>query len=548
MSRWRFLLLAWIGGMLLSCSLLSERGGQETQPMPSATQAALAVSPTALPTQPLATALPSEKAPSPSPSPISPTATARPHCTLTAKEPLTVYRRPSREAQLSGRLPAGTTLQALYRTPEGWYGFDPGPIFPKDEEKVGMVRLRWVAGEDVQASEACAQLPVTPALPAEGCLMGAAQPVPIFAQASEFDQVATLTPETYALVLARSVVDETRLQVQLPDGTLGWIDLELSSQDIALDGPCDQLPLMSERGATPAPTPSPTAMAVLQEQGHEARIRFAPGAVRWERFLIPQVDTYVFHAAKGQSVGIAVVQGRNLAPVTLALQKPDGTFLQTLEDGRSNWRGLILEEGDYRIQVAFQGFLEGAVLQVHAYPPLDQYQQLSDPALGYTLFYDPADFGPSPGWVADEWKERTGGQAQCLDIITPELMEHTNLSEARVCIGELAIPQTEHPEEACFQASVPHEGMHKRDAGTWWVNGVGYRFLSTFDAGAGQAYDTHIFRTYVNDRCVAIVLFTHSSNIGNYDPAAGVHEFDYRLLWDVFERLFYTLRWSNTQP
>ncbi len=536
MPRFRLLLFyVGIGGLLLACGLLPERLVQEQVASPSGAATQLSVLPSATPE-------PMKPPVTVSPSPL-PMATAQSTCILVAKDRLVVYRRPSREADLSAILPPGTQIQALYRTADGWYGFDPGPVIPED--KRGLARIRWVAANDVEIQGDCGQLTLVPSPPAHTCLAGIEGLAVIRPRPDDSEhELGFLEEDDLAIVVARDPGGEW-LKVRLPDEhTEGW----LNAYDVSLDGPCKDLPLMAPDQAEISPTPQSTPTAQVLLQGHQARILFAPGAVAWERPLIPGVEDYVFQAASGQTVGIAVVRGGTFVPVTLALQAPDGKPLLSLQEGRDNWHGLLLQDGDYHLTVKAQGFLEGAVLQIHAYPPLAQHQQLADPDLGYTLFYDPTVFGPGPGWAGEEWDEKTGVRAQCLDVIAPEFVQNTDLSEARVCIGPLRIPQSDQPEEACFQTTVPYEGVNKEDKGTWWVNGVAYRFKHTGEGAAGQAYGMDVFYTYVNGRCVAVSFFTHFGSIGEYERSLGAHECDWEKLWGAFERLFFTLRWPHLHP
>jgi len=56
------------------------------------------------------------------------------------------------------------------------------------------------------------------------------------------------------------------------------------------------------------------------------------------------------------------------------------------------------------------------------------------------------------------------------------------------------------------------------------INGVSWRFGTTTGVGAGQIYDSKVYRTISNDRCFEAVLTVHTGNIGNYEPP--VQEFD----------------------
>jgi hypothetical protein len=55
----------------------------------------------------------------------------------------TVYVKPNQPA-VFGTLPAGSTVQILAHTTDGWDGFDPGVA---QAGNTGLDRLRWIGGE-----------------------------------------------------------------------------------------------------------------------------------------------------------------------------------------------------------------------------------------------------------------------------------------------------------------------------------------------------------------------------------------------------------------
>jgi hypothetical protein len=89
--------------------------------------------------------------------------------------------------------------------------------------------------------------------------------------------------------------------------------------------------------------------------------------------------------------------------------------------------------------------------------------------------------------------------------------------------------------QQCLSKDLP-ENATKFDE-TQEINGTTFYFATGKGAGAGNIYDTRIFRTLRNGSCFEIIETLHTGNIGNYDPGT-VKEVAPTPIW---ERLYQVL-------
>ena len=163
-------------------------------------------------------------------------------CELVVSKEITAYTRPSLQATVFGKLPAGERVPVSATTADGWLGFDPGVA---QAANVGPFRLRWVQRKDVQSNVAtegaCGNLPVVASLPPTACFQMFMEEAKIYAAANPTSAVVVTTkPEDYAQVIA---ANDKWLQLDLNVGSLkinkqGWI----ARADANFNGPCDKLP------------------------------------------------------------------------------------------------------------------------------------------------------------------------------------------------------------------------------------------------------------------------------------------------------------------
>lgn len=68
-------------------------------------------------------------------------------------------------------------------------------------------------------------------------------------------------------------------------------------------------------------------------------------------------------------------------------------------------------------------------------------------------------------------------------------------------------------------------------------NGVAYSVASSTGAAAGNMYEEQVWAVTGSKPCTAVRYFIHSSNIGNFDPASGIREFDRLTLLNAFDEI-----------
>ncbi len=491
---------------------------------------------TGAPPPPTAGPTPAAPTPQPPPPTNTPAQNSGGACTLTATAPIQAYTRPSAQAQVFGTLGSGEQVQALYRTPDGWYGFEPGVA---QAGNVGIFRMRWIyGGKDVQMSGNCAQLPLAPPLPAGVCFFMAMDTTPVYAlQGQNLQQIGSLAANQYAAVMGRGPGNWVEINLDSGQNDLhgqGWASLATGG----LNGPCDNLPQVQAAfpGAAaptspPPPTAAPTAAptAVPTPQSNEVRIRFAMGAITWQA-PITGSGAFVFDAMQGQSAEILVLQGNQPADAALALAAPNGQPLQTYNIGRPDWRGVLPQNGDYHLSIAAPNGLAGLTLRVTIYPLPHEPKPVLDTGVGFKLTYDGEYFHPQkPGVFPNE--------VFGLNLAYTDFFMNTNLEEAYFVMGLEPINDA----DTCLNA--PPEGIAIQDAvGTWRVNGVDYRYYIGEEGAAGSLYHADIFRTYIHSRCITVYLYTHTTNINNYTPGS-VTPYDKEGVQDQLKRVFFTLQW-----
>ena len=162
-------------------------------------------------------------------------------CELVVSKEITVYTRPSLQATVFGKLPAGERTSVSATTADGWLGFDPGVA---QAANVGPFRLRWVQGKDVQSNGstegACGNLPVVASLPPTACFQMFMEDTKVYSQANSTSPiVVTAKSEDYAQIIA---ANDKWLQLDLNVGSLktnkqGWI----VRTDANFNGACDTL-------------------------------------------------------------------------------------------------------------------------------------------------------------------------------------------------------------------------------------------------------------------------------------------------------------------
>lgn len=88
--------------------------------------------------------------------------------------------------------------------------------------------------------------------------------------------------------------------------------------------------------------------------------------------------------------------------------------------------------------------------------------------------------------------------------------------------------------EECLKLNLPEGSTGFSDTDKVTINKVGFYETSGNGAGAGNFYESKIYRTYHNDFCFEIGETIHTSNIENYTPGT-VTEVDKNPIWQKLD-------------
>ena len=165
-------------------------------------------------------------------------------CTMTTTGSVTLYDRPSTEAQIFSEVGAGTSAVVTGRTADGWVGFDPGIA---QAANIGVFRLRWAFFDDVSLTGACVDVPELTWLPEPDlCYTMPMDSVNVYTGTNTSASIlATLEPEDFASVSGYTT--DGWAQVDLGAGNTGLTGIGWMQQsDLNLNGgTCDELPTVS---------------------------------------------------------------------------------------------------------------------------------------------------------------------------------------------------------------------------------------------------------------------------------------------------------------
>ncbi len=76
------------------------------------------------------------------------------------------------------------------------------------------------------------------------------------------------------------------------------------------------------------------------------------------------------------------------------------------------------------------------------------------------------------------------------------------------------------------------------------INGTVFKFATTTDVGAGNIYDSQIYRAQYKQRCYEFALTVHTGNIHNY-PSGTVAEFGQPRAFSILDQIFETVKFTN---
>jgi hypothetical protein len=164
-------------------------------------------------------------------------------CQLAALTDVTIYYRPSTDAEVFSLQPAGFTQQLYARTADGWLGFDPGVA---QAANIGSFRLRWVAPGTQTLSGGCSVLPVVWGPPPGICFDQPMEVTNIYASPDATSEVLTQLEVGEFAAIIGVTSDGDWLSVDLGPGNTGLSIIGWAPGSTAnVNGPCDNLPIVT---------------------------------------------------------------------------------------------------------------------------------------------------------------------------------------------------------------------------------------------------------------------------------------------------------------
>ena len=172
----------------------------------------------------------------------TPTVTPSGPCVATAPSDVTIYERPSFEADVFSTLSAGETTELHGETDGGWLGFDPGIA---QAANIGPFRLRWIHQGEVTLSGDCSSLPEFWAPPPGICFDMPMEDVDVHTSPDASSAVlVVLHVEEFAAVIGVSGTGWAKVDLA-PGNTgstvVGWVE----ENTMNMNGPCDSLPTVT---------------------------------------------------------------------------------------------------------------------------------------------------------------------------------------------------------------------------------------------------------------------------------------------------------------
>ena len=153
--------------------------------------------------------------------------------------------------------------------------------------------------------------------------------------------------------------------------------------------------------------------------------------------------------------------------------------------------------------------------------------------VAYPLDFFGTSFQPLP---TEAWSQNSFGISgmKFLELDIPKAFEpQTNFDDAKLTIGRSANAGKE-----CLAPSM--EGPSSFSTTT--INGVDFAKFEISNAGAGNLYQSTLYRTLHNGQCYAVEYTIHSSQLGNYPPEYHLRQFDSTKLTDVLDRIVGTFK------
>lgn len=114
----------------------------------------------------------------------------------------------------------------------------------------------------------------------------------------------------------------------------------------------------------------------------------------------------------------------------------------------------------------------------------------------------------------------------------------TNFSDAGVAVSM----QSTASLKQCLQINLPENAKGFKE--TRDINGTTFYIGQATGVGAGNIYNSRVYRAYRNNSCYEIEETIHTSNIGNYEPGT-VKEVDPNPVWERLGQVTKTFKFLN---
>ncbi len=114
----------------------------------------------------------------------------------------------------------------------------------------------------------------------------------------------------------------------------------------------------------------------------------------------------------------------------------------------------------------------------------------------------------------------------------------TNFGDAGVAIST----QSASSLKQCLQINLPENAKGFKE--TRDINGTTFSAGQSTGAGAGNIYNSRVYRAYRNNSCYELVETIHTSNIGNYEPGT-VKEVGADAVWHRLDQITKTFKFAN---
>lgn len=169
------------------------------------------------------------------------------------------------------------------------------------------------------------------------------------------------------------------------------------------------------------------------------------------------------------------------------------------------------------------------------------YDRTRDVTIGYQVGY-PRDFDVYRG------DQASGGylNAPRVKISFPQdafLTPKTNYGEAFMTVSVSSTPSAV---KDCYKNPIPAPGSDPTLSTDAKVNGIDFKTGHLVDVGAGQIYDTDLYRTMHEGSCYEVALTVHTGNIHNY-PDGTVTEFDKSRATSILDKMLGTFTFTEVQ-